>query len=150
MAGQGQRNSHGRAQTSLQSPRPTRGCPSVSTQCSPVGRHHRAQRLQGGAERGENRSGRWSRISTHGTQVIATWASLVLFSPLPPLPCLDLAQLPSYSQVHSVPRTGHCFSLLQKSKLLCKKQRFGNREENSLKCIHCLNKCLWGLAATRQ
>lgn len=24
-------------------------------------------------------------------------------------------------QVHSVPRTGHCFSLLQKSKLLCKK-----------------------------
>lgn len=127
----GLRNSHSRAQTSPHNLLPTRGCPSVSTQCSPVGRHRQAQQLQAGAERRENRSvvtprparaGRCSRASTHGTQGGY---------------CQQASSLNT--------RTGHCFSLLQKSKLLCKKQRIRNREENPLKCNHCLNKCLWGL-----
>lgn len=79
------------------------------------------------------------------TSPVLTWFS-----------CFEVAQLPSYSQqaarvVHSVPRTGHCFSLLQKSKLLFKKERVRNREEKPLKCKQvfvepcCLlqgNKCL--------
>lgn len=77
VARQGLRNSRSRAQTFPHNPLPTRGCPSVSTQCSPVCQHRRARSLQAGAERGENRSvvtpqparaGRCSRTSTHGTQ----------------------------------------------------------------------------------
>lgn len=121
-------------------------------------------------EQREERTGQWLPLSQPGQEGAPedphmahseVYCHLGLIGSVLPIPtsllCLtwfsrfEVAQLPSYRQqaarvVHSVPRTGHCFSLLQKSKLLCKKQRVRNREENPVKCNHCLNKCLCGLA----
>lgn len=76
MARQGLRNSRGRGQTFPQNPQPTRGCPSVSTQCSPISRHRRAQRLQ----RGE-RAGQCHPSASQGRRVLQdthTWHTVGL------------------------------------------------------------------------